>query len=286
MGSGDYALLDSGGGRKLERFGPVVLDRPAAQAVWRPSLSPEEWARADAVFDREGGHHWAYRRPLPESWVIEIEGLKFRLSATDFGHLGIFPEQQDQWRWIRAEVQRARRAGSRPVRLLNLFAYSGGATLAAASAQAEVCHVDASRGMVEWARANLALNGLEHATVRWIVEDVHKFLRREERRGRQYDAIVLDPPSFGRGPSGEVYKIERDLMVTLELCRAVLSESPWLVLLTAHTPGLSPWVLQNALRQSLGAREGRWECGEMLLRGREGVYPLPNGSWARWSRTE
>ncbi len=284
MPGNDYELLDSGGGRKLERFGPCVLARPAAQAVWRPSLPPSRWQGAHASFDRDGGQRWHRRDALPESWVIEMGGLRFRLAATDFGHLGVFPEQREQWGWLGERVAEAARRLGRPPAVLNLFAYSGGATLAALRAGASACHVDASKGMVEWARENAALNGLETAPVRWIAEDVHKFLRRELRRGRRYDAVVLDPPTFGRGPSGEVYKIEQEIVTTLDLCRAVMSDTPMLVLLTSHTPGFSPQVLANLLAFGWPDMRGRIECGEMLLTGRPGVAALPSGSWARWAR--
>ncbi len=283
----DYELLDSGDGRKLERFGPLVLSRPAAQAVWRPSRPPDVWAAADATFDREQGMAWKIRTRLPDLWTITVEGLRFRLSATDFGHVGLFPEQREMWRWIRQRMGTARRGPDEPTRsLLNLFAYSGGATLAALSAGAEVCHVDASRGMVQWARENAALNDLAGAPARWIVEDVHKYLHREHRRGRRYHAIVLDPPTFGRGASGEVYKIERDLMVTLDLCRAVLADDPLFVLLSAHTPGLTPVGLANAVRQTFRDLGGAIECGELLLTGTRDVMPLPSGAWARWTPEE
>ena len=196
----DYELLDSGDGRKLERFGAYTLARPCSQALWRPSLPASEWARADASFDREDGNRWHNRAGIPKSWEIETAGIRFRLGGTDFGHLGIFPEQRAQWRWIRETVAAAKASGRAPS-LLNLFAYSGGSTLAAALGGAEVCHLDASRGMVEWARENARLNGLAAAPVRWIVDDAHKFMQREIRRGRRYDAIVLDPPSLGAAPA-------------------------------------------------------------------------------------
>ncbi len=278
----DYELLDSGGGRKLERFGPVVLSRPCAQAVWRPARPSREWEKAHAAFDREEGLRWHNRGALPQTWVIGIDGLRFRLSSTDFGHLGVFPEQREPWRWIDAIVRPAAARGARPS-VLNLFAYSGGSTLAAARAGAEVCHLDASRGMVQWARENAALNGLQDAPIRWIDDDAHRFMQREHRRGRRYDGIILDPPSFGRGQRGEVYKIERDLPETLRLCRALLSERPLFVLLSGHTPGFTPIILQNVLAQAVSGLDGRVESGEMLLGGQPGVAPLPSGTWARWS---
>ncbi len=272
-----YELLDSGNGAKLERFGEVVLARPCAQAVWQPQR-PARWKEADATFDREEGNRWHGRSRLPKEWAIDVDGTRFRLSGTDFGHLGIFPEQRAQWAWIRETVA----AAHRPLRVLNLFAYSGGSTLAAARAGAEVCHLDASKGMVQWARANAALNGLESHPIRWIVDDAHKFLNREVRRGRRYDGIILDPPTYGRGGNGETYKIERDLTETLRLCRALLSDAPRFLLLSAHTPGHTPVVLSNVLTQALRGLGGAVSAGEMLLTGAPDVFPLPSGAYARW----
>ena len=278
-----YALLDSGIGRKLERFGRFVLVRPCAQALWQPQLPPEAWNAADATFDREDGHRWQNRERLPEQWTIEVEGVRFRLSGTDFGHLGIFPEQREGWHWLRQVLREgaAARAGAK-LRVLNLFAYSGGSTLSSACEGAEVCHLDASAGMVQWARENAVLNNLQAAPIRWIVDDAHKFLARESKRGRRYDAIILDPPSFGRGAQGEVYKIERDLPRTLELCCALLSDTPLLLLLSAHTPGITPTVLQHMLQDALGKRPGSLQSGEMLLTGTADARPVPNGCYARW----
>lgn len=275
----EYELLDSGKGAKLERFGKVVLARPCAQAIWEPRKS-ELWAQANASFDRIDGLNWKGREALPASWVVTINGIRMKLSTTDFGHLGVFPETRSLWDWITSTLRDESRKQKRQLSVLNLFAYSGGATLAAARSGSQVCHLDASKGMVDWARENAALNGLQDAPIRWIVDDVLKFLNREVARGRKYDAIILDPPSFGRGKKGELYKIEKDLMATLQGCKAVLSEAPCFVLLTSHTPGLSPQVLSNLLDQLLGA--GRIESGEMLLTGAPDVFVLPNGNWARW----
>lgn len=273
----DYELLDSGNGKKLERFADVILERPCAQAVWAPA-SPELWKKAAARFDRSGGLNWHGRGNLKKEWTCEIAGVKMRLSVTDFGHLGVFPETRALWQWIRETLARQQQ----PVKFLNLFAYSGGATLAAAQAKAQCCHLDASKGMVEWARENARINGLTEAPVRWIVDDVIKFLNREVKRGSQYDAVLLDPPSFGRGKKGELYKIEDALMETLDLADKVLSDKALFVLLTSHTPGFSPIVLGNLLRQY--HTDGVIESGEMLLTGGDGVMPLPNGNWARWTR--
>ncbi len=277
-----YELLDSGGFQKLERFGDVVLSRPCAQAVWRQTLPAAAWQRATATFFRDGGNQWRGRERLPATWEISVDGTRFQLSSTDFGHLGIFPEQRDQWRRIREVCAAYRERHGRAPRVLNLFAYSGGSTLAAAHAGAEVCHVDASKGMVDWARKNAALNGLEDRPVRWIVDDVTKFLEREQRRERQYDLLILDPPSYGRGTKGEIFKIENDLPPLLAHLGRLLSDQPLGVLLSCHTPELTPISLHHLMLQEFGRRGGRLEHGEMLLRGADAVLPVPSGSFCWW----
>ena len=272
----DYELLDSGDGRKLERLGKYVLARPCSQAMWRPCKSVVEWAKADASFDREDGNNWHGRANLPKEWQIETAGIRFKLGGTDFGHLGIFPEQRAQWCWLRQQVQSSK-FEVQSLRVLNLFAYSGGSTMAAALGGAEVCHLDASKGMVEWARENARLNGLADHPIRWIVDDAHKFMKREIRRGRKYDAIILDPPTFGRGAGGETYKIERDLKDTLGLVKDLLSESPSFVLFSSHTPGLSQIVAENILGQLFPT--AKLESGEMLLEGAS--LKCPSGIYCR-----
>lgn len=275
-----YQLIDSGHGRKLERFGPYLLDRPSAITVWPPQLSAEEWKKADAFFAREGeSNKWLFRDTVPPSWVIQTAGIRFKISPTDFGHLGIFPEQHFFWNWIR-EVVASRK---KPPEVLNLFAYSGGVTLAAAQGGANVCHLDASKGMVAWARENAALNELQGSPIRWIVDDVTKFLIREKKRGRRYDAIVLDPPSFGRGAQGEVFKIEEEINPLLEMCRDLLSEDPLFILFSCHTPGFTPIVMHHLLSQAMKGRSGKIDSGEMTLTGAAHVLPLPSGSFARWN---
>lgn len=276
----DYELIDSGNEAKLERFGKMTLARPCAQAVWKKQLNDSVWCNADASFDREDGNQWHGRRKLPTSWQINVDGTVFKLSGTDFGHLGIFPEQRAQWAWIKSIIANAKR--NEPIHVLNLFAYSGGSTLASALAGAYVCHVDASKGMVQWARENAQLNNLANHPIRWIVDDVHKFMNREIKRGKRYDAIILDPPTFGRGNTGELYKIEKDLPETLRLCRSLLSDNPLFMLLSGHTPGYSPVVLQNVLAQGLTNLKGRFEGGEMLLTGNDNAFQLPSGAYIRW----
>ncbi len=273
----DYELVDSGDSRKLERFGKYVLARPCSQAMWRPTLQASAWSRADASFDREEGNRWHGRVNLPKQWNIETAGIRFKLGGTDFGHLGIFPEQRAQWKWIRSTVASAISERKERISVLNLFAYSGGSTMAAALGGAEVCHLDASRGMVEWARENAALNSLSSAPIRWITDDAHKFMKREIRRGRKYDAIILDPPTFGRGASGEMYKIERDLKDTLMLVKELLSDRPSFVLFSSHTPGLSCTVAKNILGQIFPSAV--LDADEMLLEGKG--LQCPSGIYCR-----
>ncbi len=264
--SDTYHLLDSGNGKKLEQFGPYRLIRPAAPAIWNPRLPQFEWELADGVFSREGKSSW--RKKVNDVWKVEICGIAFKLSITDFGHLGVFPEHQEIWSWLKDRIKKKDR-------VLNLFAYSGGATLAAAKAGAEVCHVDASKGMVEWARENAALNRLQDAPIRWIVDDVVKFLKREVKRKKQYEGIVLDPPTFGRGSQGQVFKIESDLPLILELCAQF---SPRYIALSCHTPAFTPLILKRLLEEVFSG--GSFQKGEMVLKG-PGTQ-LPNGTFARW----
>ncbi|MGL4540724.1 MAG: class I SAM-dependent methyltransferase [Candidatus Rhabdochlamydia sp.] len=266
-----YSLIDSGDQQKLERFGAFTLIRPCSQAIWKPSL--KKWV-ADATFSRDEGNRWEYKRPLPKDWVVDIENIRFKVAPTDFGHLGIFPEHS----LLFSSMKKLLISRKEP-RVLNLFAYSGGATLACAQAGAKVCHVDASKGMISWARENAELNHLLHKPIRWIIEDVKKFLKKEIKRGSFYEAIILDPPSFGRGNKGEIFKIENDLIELLELCKNVLSKDPLFILFTTHTPGITPVVMQNLMQQLLP--EGKIEAKELLLPSENG-FSIPYGSFAWW----
>jgi 23S rRNA (cytosine1962-C5)-methyltransferase len=277
-----YTLIDSGKGRKLERFGEYLLSRPCSQAVWEPQLQEKEWKQAHAVFLREGDTKWIYNASVSDAWKINVSGINFKIAPTDFGHLGIFPEQRDFWDWIQSTIEQEKSRRKEPIQVLNLFAYSGGSTLAAAKAGAQVCHLDASKGMVAWARENAALNKLEQAPIRWIIDDASKFLGRELRRGKRYDAIILDPPSFGRGSKGEVFKIEEDLSNILKHCRDLLSENPLFVLFSCHTPGFTPIVMRHLLSQTMQGLPGTIDEGEMLLKGDSGVLPVPSGTYSRW----
>jgi 23S rRNA (cytosine1962-C5)-methyltransferase len=277
-----YALVDSGNERKLERFGPYLISRPSAQALWHPQLSEKEWNKADAIFTRESENLWKRKTDLPTEWVVETAGIKFKISPTDFGHLGVFPEQRNFWEWIQTIISKAKPSCPQEIKVLNLFAYSGGATLAAAKAGASTCHLDASKGMVAWARENAALNNLTGAPIRWIVDDVSKFLAREIRRESRYDAIILDPPSFGRGSSGEVFKIEADLPRLLTSCRQLLTPNPLFVLFSCHTPGFTPITMGHMISQMMAGVPGQIDTGEMVLKGAPEVLPLPSGTYARW----
>jgi len=277
----DYELIDAGDGEKLERWGPFVLRRPDPQAIWPKTLGPADWNRADARYLRSssGGGHWEFRRPLPERWTIAYGSLSFYIRPTGFKHTGLFPEQAVNWNWLRERLERA----GRPIRALNLFAYTGGATLACAAAGAEVCHVDAAKGIVQWAKENLQLSGLGNRPVRFLVDDALKFVQREKRRGRTYDVIVLDPPSYGRGPGGEVWKLEDDLYRFLEACAGLLSDRPLLVLLNSYTTGLSPAVLGNLLALTFGkGGRGRITTDEIGLPVGSTGLVLPAGAFGRW----
>ncbi len=272
-----YTLVDCGDGQKLEQFGPYLLIRPCPQAVWPCSAPESVWEAADATFSRHShnNHRWTYQKDLPKEWVGSLEGIQFKLKCTDFGHVGVFPEHASQWKWMETQLR------TRPSpKVLNLFAYSGGATLAAALAGAEVCHLDAAKGMVSWARENAALNQLEKAPIRWIVDDVRKFLAREERRGVKYDAIILDPPTFGRGNAGEVFKIEEDLPYLLEQCRTLLSDNPLFVLFSCHTPGYTPLALKQVMGHVF---EGKVEAEEMIIASSGCRWKIPSGTVGRWT---
>lgn len=269
-----YELLDSGDQKKLETFGAYTLIRPALQAVW-PKRFPHLWSQAYGIFDRQAKERWQ-GKPLPPSWKISFHSLQLKLTLTDFGHLGLFPEHAHHWQWMQKKLPPASR-------VLNLFAYSGSTTLALAKLGHRVCHLDASEKMVAWAKDNARCNQLEKAPIRWIVDDAHKFLRREVKRKVIYDAIILDPPSFGRGNRGQVFKIEEDLYPLLLLCRSLLSSQAKFVLLTAHTPGFTPVLLQELLARAL--LPGQIAGGEMVVKAaKSGV--LPSGSFAHWEPHE
>ena len=274
----DYEILDAGNGNKLERWGQVRLLRPDPQAVW-PMQEPRS---VDARYIRSasGGGHWEYTKTLPDSWTIQYRDLTFQVRPPGFKHTGLFPEQAVNWDWMRGLVKKA----PKPFRALNLFAYTGGATCALAAAGAEVVHVDAAKGMVAWAKENLALCGLGEKPVRFIVDDVMKFVLREQRRGRQYEGILMDPPSYGRGPGGEMWKIEENLYPLVAECCKLLSPEARFFLINSYTTGLAPTVLSNVLQAALPGRGGRIEAGEVGLPISRGTLVLPCGASGRWYR--
>ena len=272
-----YALLDCGNGRRLERFGRVVTDRPAPVATWAPALPHADWSAATLAFDRATG--WS--GTAPDDWTVEVAGVRMALRPSPAGQVGVFPEHAEHWARILAAV----RGAGRPIAVLNAFGYTGGGTIAACSPGVEACHVDASASAVAWARRNAELNGLAGHPVRWIVDDVTKFLRREARRGRRYDAVVLDPPAFGRGKGGATWLLERDLPPLVDAVAEVLSPAPLFVLLTAHPPGWSPDDLAAFLGRAPFAGRGRVEAGATMLRADGGGNPLPCGLWAWWGRS-
>ncbi len=248
----DYRLIDASGGERLERWGDITLIRPDPQVIWKnPDPSPEwETAHAKYLRSRTGGGSWEYRKKLPESWTVQYGGLTFLVKPTGFKHTGLFPEQAVNWDYCGEAIRRA----GREIRVLNLFAYTGGATLACAQAGAAVCHLDAVKGMVDWARENARLSGLSEKPIRWITDDAMKFLSREIRRGSRYEGIILDPPSYGRGTNGEMWKLEDCIYELMCRCTQVLSEKPLFLLLNSYTTGLSPSVMAYLLQMTVGKK--------------------------------
>lgn len=277
----DYIIHDTSDGVKLESWGGKVLQRPDPQIIWKTEHKTDLWERADAVYHRsvKGGGEWEYRKKLPESWTISYKDLKFIIRPTGFKHTGLFPEQAVNWDFMQDKIKNA----GRPVKVLNLFAYTGGATLACAQAGASVSHVDASKGMVQWARENAAVSGLSDKPIRWLVDDCEKFVAREIRRGNFYDGIVMDPPSYGRGPGGEVWKLEDCVYDLVKLCANVLSDKPLFFLLNSYTTGLSPsvmaYILSEVLQKKFG---GQVTAEEIGLPVKCASMPLPCGSTAIW----
>ena len=278
----DYAVLDASGGEKLERWGEYTLVRPDPQVIWATPRTHPGWQHYDARYARSasGGGHWSTHH-LPPHWNLHYKALTFQVKPMNFKHTGIFPEQAANWDFIDATI----RGAGRPVQVLNLFAYTGAATLAAAAAGASVCHVDAAKGMVAWAKENARASGLQQAPIRWIVDDCAKFVEREIRRGRRYDAVILDPPSYGRGPSGEVWKLESSLYPFLELVAGVLTDEPLFVLLSSYTTGLAPSVVTYLLQSVFGRRFGGASvCEELGLPVQSSGLNLPCGCAGRWTR--
>lgn len=277
----DYELIDTGNGEKLERWGNYLLRRPDPQIIWPANTDNELWNKADAHYHRSssGGGKWDFKKRLPQGWTISYKGMSFHIEPTGFKHTGLFPEQAVNWSWMIDKI----RSAKRPINVLNLFAYTGGATVAAAYAGASVCHVDAAKGMVQWAKENVNISGLSNKPVRFITDDVIKFVNREKRRGNQYDAIIMDPPSYGRGPKGEIWKIEDEIYSLVELCMDVLSDKPLFFLINSYTTGFSPMVVQNILKLTIGKKHnGFITSGEVGIPVSSTGLILPCGIFGRW----
>lgn len=279
----DYALLDSGNQRKLERYGPVIVDRPEPQALWQKSLPDKEWARAHAVFTNSGGDDadtgkWQLTQKTPEQWAVKWQDISVVCRLMSFRHMGLFPEQATHWAWVNEKIKKA----GRPLNILNLFGYTGAATLAAASAGAQVTHLDASKKAIQWGKDNADASGLTDKPIRWICDDAKAFVAREIRRGRKYDGIILDPPKFGRGPDGERWQIEEDLAPFLRDCASLLSDDPCFMILTAYAMRLSSVTL-GAMMSDV-TKGGEIDYGELLIKQESGERFLSTSLYARWSK--
>lgn len=277
----DYRIVDTSNGEKLEYWGKQLLIRPDPQIIWDTKHENKLWNQVAGHYHRstKGGGEWEFRKKLPEQWQIGYRDLKFVIRPTGFKHTGLFPEQAVNWDYFRQKIK----AANRPIKVLNLFAYTGGATLACAAAGASVCHVDASKGMIAWGKENAVASGLSECPIRWIVDDCEKFVNREIRRGNRYDAIIMDPPSYGRGPGGEVWQLEEHIYKLVALCSEVLSDQPLFFALNSYTTGLSPSVMQYLLGVTVGKQYGgKVTADEIGLPVEETGMILPCGSTALW----
>lgn len=287
-----YELLDSGREEKLERYGSFVLSRPDPQALWPKGLDEERWLAADALYVRSnekgslsGGRQgdWRLKKDLPKEWPVQVGGLTMLIRPTSFKHTGIFPEQIPNWDWLREAVVRGEGSGGKPVSVLNLFGYTGGATLSAAQAGAEVCHVDASKTAVAWARENAEASGLSEKPIRWIIEDVITFVQREIKRGNRYDVILMDPPAFGHGPKNELWKFEENFLELMSLCTQLLSEKPLGFLINGYAAGYSSLAFAYNLEPFMKKYGGSLQYGELSIEETGNGRLLPCGIFARWS---
>lgn len=277
----DYEILDMADGKKLERWGKFILDRPDPQIVWKEKTNKELWNKANAIYHRskKGGGYWENKTSVPSNWQIKYKDLTFNIKQMGFKHTGLFPEQAVNWDYMINKIKKS----NRKIKVLNLFAYTGGATVACAYAGADVVHVDSSKGMVSWAKENIVSSNLEDRYVRFIVDDCIKFVQREIRRGNKYDAIVMDPPSFGRGANGEVWNIEESLFPLIKLCEEVLSDNPLFFLINSYTTGMSPTVLENILNITINRKyNGRVTSGEVGLPMKSSNLILPCGIYGLW----
>jgi 23S rRNA (cytosine1962-C5)-methyltransferase len=278
-----YELLDSGDGEKLERYGDIIVARPDPQALWPKSLSEEEWKKVTAVFTRESTNAgWEFKKKIPERWQINFQNLNFWIKPTSFKHTGLFPEQSSNWKWIQEQIKIRKSHTESPVTILNLFGYTGGATLAAAQAGAEVCHVDGSKSAVTWGRENAEISKLSDKPIRWIIDDAVVFVKREIKRGRKYDGIIMDPPAFGHGPNGEMWKIEDSFLPFLELCEQILTDKPLFFLINGYASGYSALAYQNNLERLVKKFGGTIEVGELTIQESKNKRLLPAGIFARW----
>ena len=279
----DYKILDMSGGMKLESWNGIILSRPDPQIIWDEKTNPKLWNKANAIYHRSktGGGYWEYKNNISDRWTVSYKDLTFNIKLMGFKHTGLFPEQAVNWDFAINKIKSAKR----PVKVLNMFAYTGAATLACLSAGASVCHVDASKGMVQWAKENAVKSGLADKPVRWLVDDCVKFVQREQRRGNKYDGIIMDPPSYGRGPGGEVWKLEEQLYSLVELCMPILSDDALFFILNSYTTGLSPAVMEYLLGVMLKKRfGGKVSSSEIGLHVTESGMTLPCGSTAIWEK--
>ena len=279
----DYEIIDMANGEKLERWKNIFLIRPDPQIIWNQKSFPEKWNKADAIYNRSktGGENWKYNKNIPEIWQIKYKELTFNVKPMGFKHTGVFPEQAVNWDWMMEKIKMQ----TRQIKVLNLFAYTGGATLACLSAGASVCHVDSSKGMVAWAKENVTSSNLKDRQVRYIVDDVIKFVNREIRRENKYDAIIMDPPSYGRGTNGEVWKFEENIYERVELCMKLLSDNPLFVLINSYTTGITSKVLEDVLKLNIPKKyKGQFGAGEIGLPMSKKDLILPCGIYARWEK--
>ena len=279
----DYEILDMADGQKLERWGNVILSRPDPQIVWKQKSFPGKWKQVNATYHRSktGGGAWEYKKQMPKEWQIKYKDLVFNIKPMGFKHTGLFPEQAVNWDWMINKIK----GEKREIKVLNLFAYTGGATVACLSAGASCTHVDSSKGMVAWAKENVISSGLQEKHVRYIVDDVVKFVNREIRRGNKYDAIIMDPPSYGRGANGEVWQFENNIYDLVELCTKVLSDNPLFVLINSYTTGISSTVLANILNITVSKEyKGQVDAGEIGLPMTDSKLILPCGIYGRWTK--
>ena len=279
----EYEILDMADGNKLERWGDYFLIRPDPQIIWKEKIFPNKWKSANATYHRSktGGGSWSYQKKLPDAWQVHYKNLTFNIKPMGFKHTGLFPEQAVNWDWMIEKIQNTIKTQKREIKVLNLFAYTGGETVACSFAGASVCHVDSSKGMCAWAKENIASSDLSQRPVRFIVDDVIKFVQREIRRGNKYDAIIMDPPSYGRGAGGEVWQFEENIADLVSLCKQVLSDNPIFFLINSYTTGISSTVLANILRLNI-KKQGKISCGEVGLPMKDSCLILPCGIYARW----